>query len=148
MAKDLKHVAATRSGIIDSVLADIQNGTTLASDVNIHWYSATVDSQATGNDVGSSTIGSSQPFTDGGTTFKKTSIASSTWTNTSGTNKTISSFSIYNGHTTTGSRAKVLYGTVGGTTGTPAWDVEITGGNVIGDNEKLKITAFTYTASQ
>ena len=136
MAKNLTHESATRDAIATAVRSDLHAGT--GANVNIKFYSETPSAQSTvvlDIDLGATPFGaaSSAAITYTGT---------ATGTKTSAGTASVQSFAIFDKATTP---VKVIKGTVGATT--TNWDIGITGGTSIKQNEKISLTNFVYTAS-
>lgn len=139
--RNLKHDASTtRDALATAVRGEIHSGA--ATECTMKFYSETVDAQSTvvlSIDLGSTPFGTaaitSQSFNYPGT---------ATGTKTSAGTASVQSFAIFDHDTTPD---KILRGSAGSTTSTNTYDVSIAGGASIKQNEKIKLTSFTYTAS-
>ena len=134
MAKNLTHESATRDAIAEQVRTDIHDGTGTSS---IKFYSETPAAQSTvvvDIDLGATPFGAAS---SAAITYTGTATGTKTSTGTA----SVQSFAIWDQATTP---VKVIKGTVGATT--TSWDVGISGGTSIKQNEKISLTNFVYTA--
>ena len=137
--RNLKHDQnTTRDTLAFEVRDDINGGT--GANVVMNFYEEGEDAQATiilGINLGTAPFGTAA-ITNQAFTYTGTATGTKATSNTG----TVQSFAIMNRDGT-----KILRGSAGSTTATGTYDVEIAGGAAIKENEKIKLTSFTYTAS-
>ena len=139
--RNLKHdQAATRDSLATTVRTAI-HAATGATDVTMAFYAETLDAQSTlilDIDMGTAPFGAAA-ITNQAFTFTS---ASATGTKATTNTHTVQSFAILDGDSN-----KVLRGSSGATGDGNTYDVSIAGSAAIKQNEKIKLTSFTYTAS-
>ena len=139
--RNLKHsLAATRDTLATEVRADIQNGT--GTQVTIDFFEETLDAQATvilSIDLGNEPFGAAA-ITNQAFTYTGTATGTKGGTGTG----TVQSFAIFDRASTP---VNIIRGSAGATGDGNTYDVSIAGGDIIKQNEKIKLTSFTYTAS-
>ena len=139
--RNLKHdQTGTRDSLATVARDAIQNGA--GTQVTIDFFAETLDAQSTvilSIDLGNEPFGTGA-ITNQAFTYTGTATGTKATTNT----HTVQSFAIFDRATTP---VKVLRGSAGSTTATHTYDVSIAGGASIKQNEKIKLTSFTYTAS-
>ena len=141
--RDIRHEqSTTRDAFAQEVRDSIQTGT--GTEVTIGFFTQTVNAQ-TGAAFLTIELGN-EPFGTGTITSQDFDYTGTHTGEKLGTGTdTANSFAVYSRGS--GTPVKIFRGSAGATTATGTFDIGIIGGSAIKQNEKIKLTSFTYTAS-